>query len=296
MGDIKLFRVNGGRATELSGSSVALERSLQTLMESNLEALLGVRFLASEYETGPQHRGRVDTLGVDENGSPVIIEYKRATNENVVNQGLFYLDWLLDHKAEFELLVLERLGKEERQRIDWTAPRLVCVAGDFTRYDEYAVKQMNRNVELIRYRRFGEDLPTSTELGTSSRGATMLANDEAHEAENGRPAHGPRWNRHPGLDTRANPGYLSCRGKFSAKCMAFLAPADGRGRWETWHPGSMTWPESRVSRPRRSPWSCGASTVPASARRRPAASRRPHAASTTSRTAWPAAWLPGDRG
>ena len=32
--------------------------------------------------------------GIDENCSPVIIEYKRALNENVINQGLFYLDWL----------------------------------------------------------------------------------------------------------------------------------------------------------------------------------------------------------
>ena len=66
--------------------------------------------LASEYSTGPKHGGRIDTLGIDENGNPVIIEYKRATNENVINQGLFYLDWLLDHRAEFKLLVMERLG------------------------------------------------------------------------------------------------------------------------------------------------------------------------------------------
>ena len=42
--------------------------------------------------------------------------------------------------------------------IDWTAPRLLCIAGGFTRYDEHAVQQMNRNIELIRYRRFGENL------------------------------------------------------------------------------------------------------------------------------------------
>jgi RecB family endonuclease NucS len=81
-------------------------------MESNLDALLGVRFLASEYRTGKTHGGRIDTLGIDENGSPVIIEYKRAMNENVINQGLYYLDWLLGHRGEFELIVLKTLGKE----------------------------------------------------------------------------------------------------------------------------------------------------------------------------------------
>ncbi len=87
-----------GRADELAAASaVAIEKALQTLIERNLGALLGVRFLASEYSTGKTHGGRIDTLGIDENGSPVIIEYKRSTNENVINQGLFYLDWLLDH-------------------------------------------------------------------------------------------------------------------------------------------------------------------------------------------------------
>ena len=88
----------------------------------------------------------------------MIIEYKRATNENVINQGLFYLDWLLDHRAEFRLLVMDKLGEDVSGEIDWTAPRLLCIAGGFTRYDEHAVQQMNRNIELIRYRRFGETL------------------------------------------------------------------------------------------------------------------------------------------
>jgi len=158
MSDIKLFRVQGNKVTELDGQSVAVEKSLQTLIEGHLDAFLGVRLLASEYTTGKTHGGRIDTLGIDENGCPVIIEYKRATNENVINQGLFYLDWLLDHKAEFKLLVLERLGKDDADAIEWSAPRLVCIAGDFTRYAEHAVQQINRNIELIRYRRYGEDL------------------------------------------------------------------------------------------------------------------------------------------
>ena len=155
---IKLFTLEGGSATEILGSATVLEKSLQHLIEQNLEAMLGIRLLGSEYSTGPKHGGRIDTLGIDENTSPVIIEYKRATNENVINQGLFYLDWLLDHRAEFRLLVMDKLGEDVSGEIDWTAPRLLCIAGGFTRYDEHAVQQMNRNIELIRYRRFGETL------------------------------------------------------------------------------------------------------------------------------------------
>ncbi len=158
MSDIKLFRIINGRYQPLEGQSVALEKSLQNMIERDLEVLFGVRFLATEYSTGKTHGGRIDTLGIDENGCPVIIEYKRASNENVINQGLFYLDWLMDHKAELELLVLRKFGQQAADNIEWNSPRLLCIAGDFTKYDGHAVQQINRNIELIRYRRYGDDL------------------------------------------------------------------------------------------------------------------------------------------
>jgi predicted transport protein len=158
MSDIKLFHIIDDHVEELTGQSVAIEKSLQNLIEHHLEAFLGIRFLESEYFTGKTHGGRIDTLGIDENGFPVIIEYKRALNENVINQGLFYLNWLLDHRGEFELMVLKRFGQDAADEIEWSNPRLLCIAGDFTKYDEHAVQQINRNIELIRYRRYGHDL------------------------------------------------------------------------------------------------------------------------------------------
>lgn len=158
MSDTKLFRLVDSSFQELHGAASDLEKPLQTLIEKNLEALLGVRFLASEYTTGKTHGGRIDTLGIDENNCPVILEYKRSIGENVINQGLFYLDWLMDHKAEFKLLVLERFDKQTADLIDWTSPRLICIAADFTKYDSHAVQQMNRNIDLIRYRQFGKEL------------------------------------------------------------------------------------------------------------------------------------------
>jgi len=158
MSDIKLFSLKDAPPVELTGKSVALEKSLQNLIEAHLDTFLGVRFLATVYSTGKVHGGRIDTLGIDENGCPVIIEYKRSTNENVINQGLFYLDWLMDHKGEFELLVLKKLGKEASDEIEWSSPRLICIAGDFTKYDGHAVQQIHRNIELVRYRKYGDEL------------------------------------------------------------------------------------------------------------------------------------------
>lgn len=158
MSDIKLFRLRNGRANEIQGDASDLEKPLQTLIENNLEPLLGIRFLATEYSTGKTHAGRIDSLGLDENDCPVILEYKRSTGENVINQGLFYLDWLMDHRGDFERLVTKQLGNEAADRIDWSAPRLVCIAADFTKYDAHAVQQIHRNIELIRYRHFGDEL------------------------------------------------------------------------------------------------------------------------------------------
>ena len=155
MSDLKLFRLTPSSVVPLSGGAMALEKSLQDIFEKNLEALLGVRFLASEFVTDG---GRMDSLGIDENGTPVILEYKRSTNENVINQGLFYLNWLMGHRKDFEWLVMDRFGIDEAKKVDWSGPRLICIAGDFTRYDEHAVREMNRNIDLIRYRKFEGDL------------------------------------------------------------------------------------------------------------------------------------------
>ncbi|TSA12876.1 MAG: DUF91 domain-containing protein [Comamonadaceae bacterium] len=177
MSDIKLFRLSGGTATELQGNASDLEKPLQTLIEANLAPLLNIRFLASEHSTGKTHGGRIDSLGLDENNCPVILEYKRSVGENVINQGLFYLDWLMDHKAEFKLLVLDKLGATAADAIDWSAPRVVCIAADFTKYDGHAVQQIGRNIELIRYRRFGDDLLLleSVNAGSDSNGKVTAA-------------------------------------------------------------------------------------------------------------------------
>ncbi|CEQ08899.1 Uncharacterized conserved protein [[Clostridium] sordellii] len=157
MGDIKLFKIKD-EVEEIEGTSMQLEKHLQNIIEENMEVFLGVKFLATEYSTGKVHNGRIDSLGIDENNCPVIIEYKRSINENVINQGLYYLDWLLDHKAEFKLLFMDKLGVKYCENIEWSSPRLICIANDFTKYDIHAVKQINRNIDLIKYKNYKEEL------------------------------------------------------------------------------------------------------------------------------------------
>jgi predicted transport protein len=158
MSDLKVFRVSGGRAIEVSGASVGVEVELQRLIEANMEAMLGIRFLASEYPTGPWHRGRVDSLGLDENGTPALIEYKKGADRGVLSQAVSYLSWLDSARHEFEALVKEKLGSEAAEAIDWRNPRMVCIAANFSHHDRVAVHRLKERIDLVRYRVFDGEL------------------------------------------------------------------------------------------------------------------------------------------
>jgi len=150
-----LYQIKQQQVNQIKPSSFKNERELQKLFEANLEPLLGVRFVASEFTTGDRQRGRIDSLGIDQDGTPVIVEYKKTGKENVINQGLFYLDWLVDHKGDFTLAAQETLGKDIE--IDWSSPRLILVAESFSEYDKYAVNRIGANIQLWTYRRYGDD-------------------------------------------------------------------------------------------------------------------------------------------
>jgi len=150
-----LYQIKQQTVHQIKPSSFKNERELQKLFEENLEPLLGVRFVASEFTTGDRQRGRIDSLGVDQDGTPVIVEYKKSGKENVINQGLFYLDWLVDHKGDFTLVAQEALGKDIE--LDWSSPRLILVAESFSEYDKYAVNRIGANIQLWTYRRYGTD-------------------------------------------------------------------------------------------------------------------------------------------
>ncbi len=189
MPEINLFKIsNKDTVEEIHAKPVLLEKDLQNLIELNMEQFFGVTFVKSEYT---MTNGRIDSLGLDENNSPVIFEYKRHSNENVINQGLFYLDWLLDHKADFRYLVEVTLGKEKADKIDWAVPCVMCIANDFTKYDEHAVNQMQRNIKLIRYKKFADELILFEHINAPkvnsksvSRDKSVINNENCEKTEN----------------------------------------------------------------------------------------------------------------
>jgi len=148
-----LFKIHNSAVKKIVARNLDLERNLQKLFENNLEEILDIIFLAHEYSTS--FGGRIDTLGIDKNGSPCIIEYKKNQNDNVINQGLSYLRWLLDHKADFEILCQ---SKKMSIEIDWDSPRVICIAGSYNKFDLDTADILPINVELLRYRIYDDEI------------------------------------------------------------------------------------------------------------------------------------------
>ncbi|MFD7856153.1 transporter [Streptomyces microflavus] len=169
--------------TEVTPRLADVEADVQSLIEAHMDTMLGVQFLASEYVIDCVDGGRIDSLGIDENGAPVVVEYKRGTDAGVINQGLYYLSWLTRHRSVFDTLVRDRLGVPTAAQVLWSAPRLICVAGDFTRYDAHAVREHRRSIDLVRYRYYGSDhvsLETVVSVTGKSGAANRRTRRQAH--------------------------------------------------------------------------------------------------------------------
>jgi predicted transport protein len=152
-----IFKINAGKLKKLSTLSLDKEKNLQKLVEDNLMEVLQLRFLATEYTT--TFGGRIDSIAVDETGAPVIIEYKRNKNDNVINQALSYLKWLKAQKSEFfQMLMQQKLGKAVADgiKLDWKNPRVICIAESYSKFDIDTVEVVPLRIDLYKYR-FYED-------------------------------------------------------------------------------------------------------------------------------------------
>lgn len=146
-----IFKIEGKKAQKIkpvkfSGSD--REKQLQTLIENNLGTMFDMTFVDSEFWT--THGGRIDTLAIDSDKRPVVLEYKADKSSTVLLQGLYYMDWLVENTAEFEKLVKLKLDQE--LPINWkSGVRLILIAKSFEIWDKFAVNRIKEEVELYEY-------------------------------------------------------------------------------------------------------------------------------------------------
>src|ERR1017187_9841102 len=147
-----LFEIQNQSLLPVEQTNFTNEKLLQKLVEQNLKPIFNCRFVASEFPTGSQHAGRIDTLALSEDDNPVIVEYKKVESSDLITQSLYYLHWIHDHRGDFELAAKKTLGN--KTEVDWSDVRVICIAPNFKKYDLHAVQVMGANIELWQYRLF----------------------------------------------------------------------------------------------------------------------------------------------
>ncbi len=147
-----LFQMAETTLRQIGQTNFQTEKELQRLIEANMEIVFNCRFVASEFPTGSVHGGRIDTLALSEDDNPVIIEYKKVESSELVNQSLYYLAWINDHRGDFQIAVQRKLGNQIK--VDWADIRVICIAPNYKKFDLHAVKVMGANIELWTYRSF----------------------------------------------------------------------------------------------------------------------------------------------
>lgn len=177
-----IFKIDKTKASQITfkEDGFGSEAELRDFFAENLDEILGVRFIEKEY---PINYGgidyRIDTLGIDENNTPVVIEYKWKENEEIFSQGKCYFNWLVKNKPHFELLVDKKLGT--KTKVNWEQPRVILIAQGFSRYVLGAVQQ-EKNIELKTYTYYEPDILQIENIYSPAELKVSKKNGEKREA------------------------------------------------------------------------------------------------------------------
>lgn len=150
---MQIYQSQEKKLVELTEDPFRLEKEIQTLFESNLYSFTGLEFIKSEFTI---KSNRIDTLAFDpESQAFVIIEYKRERNYSVIDQGVSYLNLMLEYKADFIVEYNECQSKHlKRQDVDWSQSRIVFVSPSFTDFQKQSTNFKDLGIELWEIKRY----------------------------------------------------------------------------------------------------------------------------------------------
>lgn len=162
-----LYRNNTTKVEQLKELPFKLEKDIQKLFETNLSALTGWQLIKSEFII---KSNRIDTLAFDtENKSFVIIEYKRDRNYSVVDQGVSYLNLMLEYKADFIVEYNESLHQTlKREQVDWSQSKVIFVSSSFTDFQKQSTNFKDLSIELWEVKQFENNVLLINPLKKSS--------------------------------------------------------------------------------------------------------------------------------
>lgn len=160
---MKIYTQNNGKLVEVGEKQFKLEREIQNLFEANLDSLMGLTFVKSEFTIKNK---RIDTLAFDsQTNAFVIIEVKRDKNLSVVDQGFTYLSLMLENKADFIVEYNESLKANlKRDDVDWTQTRVAFVSTAFTENQVQATNFKDIAIELWEVKQYDNSLIVVTPI------------------------------------------------------------------------------------------------------------------------------------
>lgn len=152
-----IFNLSKYNLSHLKEIPFKLEKDIQNIFETNLNVLTGLKFIKSEFTI---KSNRIDTLAFDEESkSFVIIEYKRNQNYSVIDQGVSYLNLMLEYKADFIVEYNETQSENlKRNEVDWSQTRIIFVSPAFTEFQKQSSNFKDLSIELWEIKQLENDL------------------------------------------------------------------------------------------------------------------------------------------
>lgn len=156
---MQVFSNKNQKLTILKEKPFKLEKEIQLLFEANLDIIGNLTFVKSEFNIKDY---RIDSLAYDNEANAfVIIEYKRERNFSVIDQGVTYLNLMLDYQADFIVEYNESCQANlKRNQIDWSQSKIIFVSPAFTDYQKQSTNFKDLAIELWEIKRFENDIIT----------------------------------------------------------------------------------------------------------------------------------------
>lgn len=177
-----LLKTNGKVIERVKLNEFKLEKDMQNFIEANMEYLLDLEFVESEFSI---ENYRLDSLAFDkENKAFVVIEYKKGNSYSVIDQGYTYLSTVLNNKTEVVLEYNEKMKNTlRRDEIDWTQTRVIFISQSFNKYQKDSLNFKNLPIELYEIKKYEGGLisfeniksdENAVDINTVSKGGTII--------------------------------------------------------------------------------------------------------------------------
>jgi len=169
-----IFKISDKTLIPIKNIPFPREKEIQRITEQNIEIILGLKFICSEFSIG---NFRLDTIGFEEEtNSFAIIEYKKDLNFSIIDQGCTYLSLMLNHKAEFVLMYNERADSPRRKNdFDWSQSKVIFISPSFTPYQIEATNFKDLPIELWEVHLYSNDTIRYNKIKSQRTTASLKA-------------------------------------------------------------------------------------------------------------------------